>query len=199
MNVQHAPRASTESREPYRYARLHGRWLLLARVGWVALVVLTLAIFFASLPVYRALLQTPCAGAACEWQQLTPGQVETLRAIGLSLSDYAASTVALRLVSVVLYLVVSTLIVWRRSDDRMALLVALLLVTSGPILTSSVVPYFPPPGRCRTNACSSSVLPCSCSSSRCFPVGSSCPASRAGSSSCFLLGKSLSPSSPSRL
>ncbi len=145
MNVQHAPRASTESREPYRYARLHGRWLLLARVGWVALVVLTLAIFFASLPVYRALLQTPCAGAACEWQQLTPGQVETLRAIGLSLSDYAASTVALRLVSVVLYLVVSTLIVWRRSDDRMALLVALLLVTSGPILTSSVVPYFPPP------------------------------------------------------
>ncbi len=59
MNVEHAPTAMTESREPYSYARLQGRWLLLARVGWVALVVLTLAIFCASLPVYLAQLHTP--------------------------------------------------------------------------------------------------------------------------------------------
>jgi hypothetical protein len=56
MNVQHAPTEVTESRERHSAARLHGRWLLLARVGWGALVVLTLAIFFASLPVYLALL-----------------------------------------------------------------------------------------------------------------------------------------------
>ncbi len=49
--------------------------------------------------------------------------------MGLSLADYVAFTVALTLASVVLGLVVSTLIVWRRSDDRMALLVALFLVT----------------------------------------------------------------------
>jgi hypothetical protein len=36
-------------------------------------------------------------------------------------------------------LVVSTLIVWRRSDDRMALLVALMLVTFGPIIATSSV------------------------------------------------------------
>jgi hypothetical protein len=62
MNVQHAPTAVTESREPYSYARLQGRWLLLARVGWVALVALTLGIFFASLPVYLAQLQLPMLG-----------------------------------------------------------------------------------------------------------------------------------------
>jgi len=71
MNVEHAPTAVTESRERHSSARLHGRWLLLARGLWLTLVVLTLAIFFVSLPVYLALLQTPCAGPACQWQQLT--------------------------------------------------------------------------------------------------------------------------------
>ncbi len=145
MNVEHRPTAMTESREPHSYARLHGRWLVLARVGWVALVVLTLAIFFASLPVYLALLQTPCAGTACEWQQLTHSQVETLKGIGLSIGDYAAFTVALTLASVVVCLVVSTLIVWRRSDDRMALFVALMLVTFGPIIETTAVPTSPSP------------------------------------------------------
>jgi hypothetical protein len=145
MNVEHAPTAMTESRERHSSARLQGRWLVLARAGWVALVILTLAIFFASLPVYVALLQTPCAGAACEWQQLTPGQGETLTGIGLSLGDYAVYTVAFTLASVVLCLVVSTVIAWRRSHDRMALLVALMLVTLGPILVTDGVPEIPSP------------------------------------------------------
>ncbi len=139
MNVEHAPTASTESRERHSSARLQGRWLLLARGVWLTLVVLTLAIFFASLPVCLALLQTPCAGAACWSQQLTPGQVGVLKGIGLSIGAYAAYTVALTLASVVLCLAVSTLIVWRRSDDRMALLVALMLVTFGPIIATSSV------------------------------------------------------------
>ncbi len=147
MNVEHGPTAMMESRERHSSARLQGRWLVLARGLWFTLVVLTLAIFFASLPVYLAQLQTPCAGTACEYQQLTPGQVETLKGIGLSPGDYAAYTVALTLASVVLCLVVSTLIVWRRSDDRMALLVALLLVTFGPIIATSSVPTSPSPWR----------------------------------------------------
>ena len=104
MNVQHGPTAVTESREQYSSARLQGGWLLLARVGWGALVVLTLAICFGSLPVYIALLQTPCAGTACSFQQLSPGQTETLKGIGLSLGDYVAIIAALTLASVVGYL-----------------------------------------------------------------------------------------------
>ena len=45
--------------------RLHGRWLILARAVWFTLVIFTLGIFFASLPVYLAQLQTPCAGTTC--------------------------------------------------------------------------------------------------------------------------------------
>ena len=75
MNVQHTPTAMAESREQHSYARLHGRWLLLARGVWFALVVFTLAIYFASLPVYLAQLQTPSAGTASAFsQQLSPEQ-----------------------------------------------------------------------------------------------------------------------------
>ncbi len=144
MNVQHAPTEMSENRERYSYACLQGGWLLLARGLWITLVVLTLAIVFASLPAYVAQLQTPCTGKACQYQQLTPGQVETLTGMGLSLGDYAAYTVALLLASVVLCLVVSTLIVWRRSDDRMALIVALLLVTLGPIIETTDFPASSP-------------------------------------------------------
>ncbi len=127
--------------------RLQGRWIVLARGLWITLVILTLAIFFASLPVYLALLQTPCAGTACavSSNQLSPGQVGALKGIGLSLGDYAAFTVALTFAQVVVCLVVSTLIVWRRSHDRMALLVALMLVTYGPMIATSTVLASPSP------------------------------------------------------
>jgi signal transduction histidine kinase len=145
MSVQDAP---TKTRKPSHAldTRLHGRWLLLARGVWLALVILTLTIFFASFPVYLAQLQTPCAGTACAFsQQLSPGQVGTLKGIGLSPGDYAAYIVALTLASVVVCLVVSTLIVWRRPDDRMALLVALLLVPLGPFNAMYSVSASPSP------------------------------------------------------
>ncbi len=148
MNVQHAPTAMTESRERHSYARLHGRWLLLARVGWGALVVLTLVIFCASLPVYIAQLQTICTGTygtACTYLQLSAEQAEMLKGFGLSPGDYAAFFAALTLASVLICLMVSTLIVARRSDDRMALLVALALVTFGPIIATSTEPATPSP------------------------------------------------------
>jgi hypothetical protein len=153
MNVGHAPTAMTESRERHSYARVPRRWLLLARVGWVALVVLALVIFFVSLPVYLAQMETPCAGPACQWQQLTHSQAEMLKGMGLSLADYAVFTLALALASVGMCLVVSTLIIWRRPDDRIAFIVALMLVTLGPIIVVADPPAASPwwvPNACLT-------------------------------------------------
>src|SRR5258708_36794315 len=148
MNIQHAPTEMTESRERLSSARLQGRWLILARGLWITLVVLTLAIFGASLPVYIARQQTLCAGTECTYGVLlTPSQAEVLKGMGLSLSDYAAYTVAFTLATIVVCLVVSTLIVWRRSDDRMAVLVALMLVTLGPLSATSSVSASPSPWR----------------------------------------------------
>jgi hypothetical protein len=60
--------------------------------------------------------------------------------------------VALALASVVVCAVVSTLIAWRRADDRMALLVALALVTFGPITLASTSAASPSPWQV-PNAC----------------------------------------------
>jgi hypothetical protein len=140
MNGQHGPPTMAASREQHNYARVPGRWLLLARGIWITLVVLSLGTSFASLPVYIARKQTLCAGTECTYGVLlTPSQVEVLKGIGLSLGDYAASNVAFTLATIVVCLVVSTLIVWRRPDDRMAVLVALMLVTLGPLDATSTV------------------------------------------------------------
>jgi hypothetical protein len=143
MNVQHVPTAMTESREQHSYVHLQGRWLLLARVGWVVLVAFTLIVVVASLPVFIAQLQTPCAGPACWYTQLTPGQVGALKRIGLSIGTYAAYTAALTLATMMVCLGVSIVIAWRRSDDLMAMLVALMLVTLGPLIIMSSVVAIP--------------------------------------------------------
>jgi hypothetical protein len=128
--------------------RLQGRWIMLARGLWITLVILTLAIFFASLPVYIARQQTLCAGIECiNGVLLTPSQAEVLKGIGLSLGDYTAYSVAFMLATIVLCLVVSTIIVWRRPDDRMAVLVAIMLVTLGPLGAMSTVAASPSPWR----------------------------------------------------
>ena len=131
----HAPSslAETAMSPGTKGTRLQGRWLVLARVVWVAIVVFTLSIFLLSLPAYFAQLQTICAGVACVYAygQLTPGTAQALQHLGLSIGAYAASTLAIAIAPVLVFFGVAGLIFWRRFDDWMALLVSLFLVTFG--------------------------------------------------------------------
>jgi hypothetical protein len=92
---------------------LHGRWLIIARIAWIACVVLTLVIFFASIPVYITQLETICSGAGCAYRQLSPEQAAALQAGGFSLVSYAAYNVVLDIISVVFFFAVSFVIFWR--------------------------------------------------------------------------------------
>jgi hypothetical protein len=112
--------------------RLHRRSYLLARGIWLTLVLLTLVIFFVSLPAYIDLLQTPCVGLACGYQQLSPEQAATLEGTGLFPGVFIGFSVTLAFILLVACLAVSMVIVWRRPDDRMAIIVALFLVTLSP-------------------------------------------------------------------
>ena len=132
MNLQRSLIEVTESSERHSYARLHGRLLLLARAGWFILVILTLSIFFASLPAYIDLLQTPCVGPTCGYQQLSSEQAATLEGIGLFPGVFIGFSVALTCIMMLVCLTVSMVIVWRRPDDRMAFIIALFLVTLSP-------------------------------------------------------------------
>jgi hypothetical protein len=123
-----AKRSSDRSGAPD--TRLRGRRLILARVLWVALVTLIVALFLARLPAYYTFLQTVCTGATCGFAQPTPDSAQAMQKLGLSVGTYAAFTLALTLALAFLCFTLGALIFWRKSDDWMALLVALAVVAT---------------------------------------------------------------------
>src|SRR5947209_13602013 len=117
--------------------RLHGRWLILAWVAWAVLVVLTLAVFIVSIPVYLAQLQTMGVSVTtCTSQHLTLDTAHALRELGISFGSYAVFSVVLIVASALGWFAVGGVIVWHKSADWMALLVAMMLVTEGVVGTS---------------------------------------------------------------
>ncbi len=126
--------------------RLQGRWLLIARVGWIALTLLILTLNIVMLPRYHAVLQSPCqAGQACFAIQLTQGDRQLLHQFGLSLDFVAGYQVMLDAVSVLVCCVLGALIFWRRSADQMALFCAYMLVLFGGAGFTSILQDTLPP------------------------------------------------------
>jgi hypothetical protein len=94
--------------------RLRGRALVLARVAWLVLVVLTLGLFVASVPAHLRQLMT-VTDAPQMWLQVLPGQEHTLLNLGLSVRWYAVYLLVLQIV-VGRLLGLGLLIFWRRSE-----------------------------------------------------------------------------------
>lgn len=109
--------------------RLRGRWLLLARVGWVAVAGLALALFMGGLPAYFAEIETVCRPAACTYDQLTPDALQQLRALGPSLDFFAWYELVLNGLVALLFVAVGLVIFWRKAADPTALVAAFTLLT----------------------------------------------------------------------
>jgi len=112
--------------------RLRGRWLVIARVGWVVITLLTLGLLIASIPTYFVSLHLLCSSdpATCRnGGQLTPNGLQAFRAAGLSLDFYATYEVALYVLLIIVFAAIGAVIFWRKSDDRMALVASLALIT----------------------------------------------------------------------
>jgi hypothetical protein len=121
--------------------RLCGRWLLLIRIAWVALIGFSLVFFLVSLPLYFAHYQTICTTTACASGQLTPASAKTLQGLGLSATGYATLILLLTVVTVLVSVLVALLIFVRLSDNWMGLLVAFMLVMAsvGPTTDPSAL------------------------------------------------------------
>jgi hypothetical protein len=133
MNLRQAAIGISLSNEWHGEAdtRLYGRLLLLARIVWLGLVVLTLGVWLASLPDYFTELQTVCRLAACSFEQLSSDKVVSLQHLGVSVGDYATFIVVLTVLLALVFFGIGCLIFWRKSDDWMALLFAFGLVLGG--------------------------------------------------------------------
>ena len=102
------------------------RWLFLARVGWLGVVVLALGLFFGSIPEqYHSLINF-------DDPDLAPGTVRAnLEAAGISTGFYAMYLLLLNVPSAMVWAGVGVVIFWRRSDNWMALLTSLFLILFG--------------------------------------------------------------------
>jgi hypothetical protein len=107
--------------------RLHGRWLILARIVWIIMVILSLTISLVDIPLQFARLHIVCVGPDCA-QQLTASIVQDLHKLNLSIDFFAASVIILEFGFYFVWVIVAFVIFWRKSNDWMALLVALFLV-----------------------------------------------------------------------
>ncbi len=118
---------------------LRGHWLLLARVAWVAVVMLGLGLFVASLPVYYEQLMSlshpsQFAGVTRDPEAMRAG----LEHLGIPVGLYAAYDIGLQVLSVLVFVAVGAAIFWRRSSHPVAFFVSLTLILVGTTLPNSL-------------------------------------------------------------
>ena len=105
------------------------RWLALTRVAWVAVAMLALGLFVASLPARYEQLAHP--GVRIH---------QALATLNLSSNLYAGYHVALEIVVALVFSAVALIIFRRQSHDRVATVVAFMLVLAGtamrPVVTT---------------------------------------------------------------
>ena len=114
---------------------LRGRWLLLARVAWVVVASIVIGFQVAAIPyAYAREINN------LNVDRLTTEQVRAFKNLGLTPEFYAACTVALPVGTMLVFTVIATVIFWRRSEDRMALFGAFMLVVFGGAALTSDIP-----------------------------------------------------------
>jgi hypothetical protein len=123
-------------------ARVPPRWLAPARGAWIVCALLLLANFVASIPAYYRLMLNVCTlpnQITCTLPsqpennsgQLTPGNVQALAQLHLSLTTYAIYFVTLTILVSLLFWGIGLLIFWRKSDEVFGLFASLLIVSYG--------------------------------------------------------------------
>ena len=119
--------------------RLHGVQLGIARVVWVTLTILALALFVVATleAVGKPLPRCTQAGVECDPVELSAEDLAVLRDSGLPLRLVTALFAGLDGMLNVMFLVVGVVIFWRRADDWMALLFSITLVLLGMVVFTS--------------------------------------------------------------
>ena len=129
--MNHRTTSPVKINRPQESVPVEKRWLRLAQVGGMVLATCSLGLFLASLPFVFQHLHQLCTSSGCAVDQLTPAMAGALQQSGISLANYVTVTLSVNLITLLLWLGVAAVIVWRKSNNLMALLVALMLVLVG--------------------------------------------------------------------
>ena len=141
MGSHSAPASITKSSGQLREAgkRLHEPWLMLVRIVWLAVALLSIGLFIVSIPQHAQHLHVVCSNALCGGSENATRLARELHSLGLTLDFYAAYSLSLQIIFALGYFTIAMIIFWRKSDDWMALLVSLFLITF--VLAFADVPH----------------------------------------------------------
>jgi hypothetical protein len=102
---------------------------MLVRVLWLAVALLSIGLFIVSIPQHAHHLHVVCSNALCGGSEKATQLTRELHSLGLTLNFYAAYSLSLQIIFALGYFAIAMVIFWRKSDDWMALLVSLFLIT----------------------------------------------------------------------
>ena len=114
-----------------------------ARLACIVVCILILGLFSITLPTYYTRLQQYCT-EPCSSGQLSVRNIQSLQRLGLSLNAYAILFLTLLIISALLCVTVAILLLWRRPDNWIAVLVAFILVVLGLSTTTIDAPVLQP-------------------------------------------------------
>jgi hypothetical protein len=116
---------------------LSGHLLTNVRSAWMLVALLSIGLFLVALPFRFRLHLATCIGIDCPNWQLSPAEVLTLQDLGFSTVHFATLEVMLAMILMLVYGIVAFIIYWRRSNEWIALLVGLWLITFGTSITQT--------------------------------------------------------------
>jgi signal transduction histidine kinase len=116
--------------------RLHNwrGWIIAAQLLWLTLAVLGVVALLQSVSISFELYQQPCSAPGsntCLLGQFSTHQLEHLHNSGLSIRLIATLLISLILLERLFELTVSALLIWRRPDNRAAVLWSFVILTCG--------------------------------------------------------------------
>src|ERR1700752_2636117 len=111
---------------------LRGRWLILVRAVWLVVGALAVGLYIAGIQAEYRQLQLGCPTPLCaSIGGVAPVELSLLEKSGLSPEFFAAYGIALELILTLVFVVVAALFFWKKSSDRLALFVSLVLLLFG--------------------------------------------------------------------
>jgi hypothetical protein len=113
-------RRAANSPDAQTFRPLSGRRLFLARLGWLVVFVVTIGLFSANIPAYYDSLIS-----FSDYEFDTATVLSNLEAADVSIERFATYLLGISVASAMVWVVVGTLIFWRRSDNWIALFASL--------------------------------------------------------------------------
>lgn len=110
---------------------LRGLSLRLAQTAWLLVTAAIVVLDILGIPATFAKMGTVCSTCQPDNGPPTAAQARVLREMGISLQFWATYETAIIVVAMLVYVGMGVLLFLRRSDDRMALFAAMMLVTFG--------------------------------------------------------------------